>query len=147
MPHDRHIGLEVYGATKAALRNFARSWTRNTKEHDFRVNVLSPGPTLTPRASRARARGPAGGIGQQLRRRRAGRTHRRPGRSKSRSSSQDTARCHRGFAMPSTFVTHYPPDFGECYGNPCAAASSVRSSFPLAVLGSSSTRDSESMSR
>lgn len=41
-------GLEVYGATKAALRNFARSWTRNTKAHDFRVNVLSPGPTLTP---------------------------------------------------------------------------------------------------
>lgn len=41
-------GLEVYGATKAALRNFARSWTLNTKANDFRVNVLSPGPTRTP---------------------------------------------------------------------------------------------------
>jgi NAD(P)-dependent dehydrogenase (short-subunit alcohol dehydrogenase family) len=41
-------GLEVYGATKAALRNFARSWTVNSKAHDFRVNVLSPGPTKTP---------------------------------------------------------------------------------------------------
>ena len=40
-------GLEVYGATKAALRNFARSWTLNAKAHDFRVNVLSPGPTKT----------------------------------------------------------------------------------------------------
>ncbi|GAA1309459.1 SDR family NAD(P)-dependent oxidoreductase [Pseudonocardia xinjiangensis] len=41
-------GLEVYGATKAALRNFARSWTVNSKAHDFRVNVLSPGPTRIP---------------------------------------------------------------------------------------------------
>lgn len=40
-------GLEVYSATKAALRNFARSWTLNTRAHDFRVNVLSPGPTKT----------------------------------------------------------------------------------------------------
>lgn len=41
-------GLEVYGATKAALRNFVRSWTLNTKANDFRVNMLSPGPTRTP---------------------------------------------------------------------------------------------------
>ena len=41
-------GLEVYGATKAALRNFARSWTLNARENDFRVNVLSPGPIRTP---------------------------------------------------------------------------------------------------
>lgn len=41
-------GLEVYGATKAAVRNFVRSWTRNTQEHGFRVNVLSPGGTKTP---------------------------------------------------------------------------------------------------
>ena len=45
--HRPDHGLEVYGATKAALRNFVRSWTSNTKEHDFRVNVLSPGATLT----------------------------------------------------------------------------------------------------
>lgn len=41
-------GLEVYGASKIALRHFARSWARNTKELGFRVNVLSPGPTITP---------------------------------------------------------------------------------------------------
>jgi NAD(P)-dependent dehydrogenase (short-subunit alcohol dehydrogenase family) len=42
------LGLEVYGASKAALRHFARSWARTTREHGFRVNVLSPGPILTP---------------------------------------------------------------------------------------------------
>ncbi|EWC59918.1 3-oxoacyl-[acyl-carrier protein] reductase [Actinokineospora spheciospongiae] len=41
-------GMEVYGATKAALRNFARSWTLNARENGFRVNVLSPGPIRTP---------------------------------------------------------------------------------------------------
>ena len=41
-------GLEVYGATKAALRNFARSWTLNTQKNGFRVNVLSPGAVRTP---------------------------------------------------------------------------------------------------
>ena len=41
-------GLEVYGATKAALRNFARSWTLNAREKGFRVNVLSPGAVRTP---------------------------------------------------------------------------------------------------
>ena len=42
------IGLEVYGATKAALRNLVRSWALRSKDHGFRVNVLSPGPTKTP---------------------------------------------------------------------------------------------------
>jgi NAD(P)-dependent dehydrogenase (short-subunit alcohol dehydrogenase family) len=41
-------GLEVYGATKAAVRNLVRSWARSAKDRDFRVNVLSPGPTKTP---------------------------------------------------------------------------------------------------
>ena len=41
-------GMEVYGATKAALRNFARSWTLNTRQNGFRVNVLSPGLVRTP---------------------------------------------------------------------------------------------------
>lgn len=41
-------GLEIYGATKATIRNFARSWTLNAKQHGFRVNVLSPGPVRTP---------------------------------------------------------------------------------------------------
>ena len=41
-------GLEVYGATKAAVRNLARSWTLDAQDKGFRVNVLSPGPTRTP---------------------------------------------------------------------------------------------------
>ncbi|HEX7304804.1 SDR family NAD(P)-dependent oxidoreductase [Lentzea sp.] len=41
-------GLEVYGATKAAVRNLVRSWTLASKARGFRVNVLSPGPTETP---------------------------------------------------------------------------------------------------
>jgi NAD(P)-dependent dehydrogenase (short-subunit alcohol dehydrogenase family) len=38
----------VYGATKAAIRSFARSWTSDLKARNIRVNVLSPGPTQTP---------------------------------------------------------------------------------------------------
>jgi NAD(P)-dependent dehydrogenase (short-subunit alcohol dehydrogenase family) len=39
--------FSVYGASKAALRNFARSWIIDLKERNIRVNVLSPGPTRT----------------------------------------------------------------------------------------------------
>src|SRR6202795_1155781 len=38
----------VYGATKAAIRSFARSWTADLKARKIRVNVLSPGPIPTP---------------------------------------------------------------------------------------------------
>jgi len=38
----------VYGATKAAIRSFARTWTADLKAHKIRVNVLSPGPIQTP---------------------------------------------------------------------------------------------------
>jgi len=38
----------VYGATKAAIRNFVRAWTVELKERRIRPNVLSPGPTVTP---------------------------------------------------------------------------------------------------
>src|SRR4030088_228853 len=38
----------VYGATKAAIRSFARSWTADLKARRIRVNVLSPGPIQTP---------------------------------------------------------------------------------------------------
>jgi NAD(P)-dependent dehydrogenase (short-subunit alcohol dehydrogenase family) len=41
-------GASVYAATKAAVRNFARSWIIDLKGRDIRVNVLSPGPIRTP---------------------------------------------------------------------------------------------------
>lgn len=38
----------IYGATKAAIRNFVRTWTVELKDRRIRSNVLSPGPTDTP---------------------------------------------------------------------------------------------------
>jgi NAD(P)-dependent dehydrogenase (short-subunit alcohol dehydrogenase family) len=40
--------FSVYGASKAAIRSFARNWTLDLKARHIRVNVLSPGPTATP---------------------------------------------------------------------------------------------------
>lgn len=40
--------LSVYGASKAAIRNFARNWILDLKGRGIRINVLSPGPTETP---------------------------------------------------------------------------------------------------
>jgi NAD(P)-dependent dehydrogenase (short-subunit alcohol dehydrogenase family)/ketosteroid isomerase-like protein len=40
--------FSVYGASKAAVRNFARSWVLELKPRRIRVNVLSPGSTKTP---------------------------------------------------------------------------------------------------
>ncbi|WP_078992895.1 SDR family oxidoreductase [Streptomyces sp. MMG1121] len=40
--------LWVYGASKAALRNFVRGWTVELKDRRIRSNVLSPGPIETP---------------------------------------------------------------------------------------------------
>lgn len=40
--------LEIYGASKAAVRNLVRSWAYSAQERKFRVNVLSPGPTEPP---------------------------------------------------------------------------------------------------
>src|SRR6266403_8896 len=42
----------VYGATKAALRSFARTWTTDLKDRRIRANVLSPGPIKTPMSDR-----------------------------------------------------------------------------------------------
>lgn len=39
--------MSVYGATKAAVRNLARSWALDLKGTGIRVNVLSPGATST----------------------------------------------------------------------------------------------------
>ena len=41
-------GRTVYSATKAAIRSFARTWVTELKARRIRVNVLSPGPILTP---------------------------------------------------------------------------------------------------
>lgn len=40
--------FSVYSATKAAVRNFARSWSIDLKERQIRVNVISPGVVPTP---------------------------------------------------------------------------------------------------
>ena len=40
--------FSVYSASKAAIRNFARSWAIDLKSAGIRINVLSPGPTETP---------------------------------------------------------------------------------------------------
>lgn len=39
--------MSVYSASKAAVRNFARSWSLDLKGRNIRVNVLSPGATET----------------------------------------------------------------------------------------------------
>lgn len=40
--------FSVYSASKAAVRNFARSWALDLKDRGIRVNVVSPGPVRTP---------------------------------------------------------------------------------------------------
>jgi NAD(P)-dependent dehydrogenase (short-subunit alcohol dehydrogenase family) len=39
--------FSVYSASKAAVRNLARSWAEDLKGTGIRINVLSPGPTAT----------------------------------------------------------------------------------------------------
>jgi len=40
--------FSVYSASKAAVRNFARSWALDLKDRGIRVNAVSPGPIRTP---------------------------------------------------------------------------------------------------
>lgn len=40
--------FSIYSAAKAAVRNFARTWTTDLKGRGIRVNVISPGPIDTP---------------------------------------------------------------------------------------------------
>lgn len=46
-------GMSAYSASKAAVRNLARSWAEDLKGTGIRVNVLSPGPTATELAKTA----------------------------------------------------------------------------------------------
>lgn len=39
--------FSLYAASKAAIRNFARSWALDLKDRGIRVNALAPGPTHT----------------------------------------------------------------------------------------------------
>lgn len=45
--------FSAYAASKAAVRNLARSWAEDLKGTGIRVNVLSPGPTATELAKAA----------------------------------------------------------------------------------------------
>jgi NAD(P)-dependent dehydrogenase (short-subunit alcohol dehydrogenase family) len=38
----------TYGATKAAIRSYARTWAAEFARRGIRVNVISPGPIETP---------------------------------------------------------------------------------------------------
>lgn len=40
--------FSVYSASKAAVRNLARSWALDLKDPGIRINVVSPGPIRTP---------------------------------------------------------------------------------------------------
>jgi NAD(P)-dependent dehydrogenase (short-subunit alcohol dehydrogenase family) len=46
-------GFSAYSASKAAVRNLARTWAEDLKGTGIRVNVLSPGPTATELAKEA----------------------------------------------------------------------------------------------
>jgi NAD(P)-dependent dehydrogenase (short-subunit alcohol dehydrogenase family) len=45
-------GFGVYGASKAAIRSFVRTWTTDLKDRRIRTNVVSPGPINTPLLNR-----------------------------------------------------------------------------------------------
>jgi NAD(P)-dependent dehydrogenase (short-subunit alcohol dehydrogenase family) len=45
-------GFSVYGASKAAIRNFARHWILDLKQRLIRVNAISPGPNPAARDRR-----------------------------------------------------------------------------------------------
>ena len=40
--------FSIYSASKAAVRNLARSWILDLKDRAIRINVVSPGPVRTP---------------------------------------------------------------------------------------------------
>src|SRR5262249_4736570 len=46
-------GQTVYGATKAAVRSFGRTFARELAPRNIRVNTISPGPIDTPGHAKA----------------------------------------------------------------------------------------------
>ena len=52
--------MSAYSASKAAVRNLARTWAEDLKGTGIRVNVLSPGPTATELAKEALTLGEEG---------------------------------------------------------------------------------------
>jgi NAD(P)-dependent dehydrogenase (short-subunit alcohol dehydrogenase family) len=46
-------GMSVYGATKAGLRMFVRTWIQDVKGSGIRINLLSPGAIDTPSLRKA----------------------------------------------------------------------------------------------
>src|SRR5258708_23069226 len=50
----------VYSATKASIRSFARTWTRDLKDRRIRVNAISPGTIDTPGLNELLVSGEAG---------------------------------------------------------------------------------------
>lgn len=42
------VGMSIYGAAKAGVRNLVRAWIQEIKGSGIRINVASPGPTRTP---------------------------------------------------------------------------------------------------
>ena len=51
--HHGAPGMSAYSASKAAVRNLARTWAEDLKGTGIRVNVLSPGATTTELAKAA----------------------------------------------------------------------------------------------
>jgi NAD(P)-dependent dehydrogenase (short-subunit alcohol dehydrogenase family) len=50
-----HMGVpghSTYSATKAAVRSYTRTWTREFSDRGIRFNTLSPGPIDTPMLER-----------------------------------------------------------------------------------------------
>lgn len=41
-------GYDIYGATKAAVKYFAKTWALILKDRNIRVNTIAPGPINTP---------------------------------------------------------------------------------------------------